>query len=179
MLVIYEVWIENLPLNIWRAAKSSYSESHLKALNLYFYYMYSRGLKSILYFGIFVCVSNAVHPVRLCVYDSYLSNSHVCVLLLLLQLLLKKLQVVLWCQRSNRRRARAAGSNALGCHSEEGPSIEVLTPDKQHGEKKNTLIDENRLAWDEGMRFEPSEPTELLAACPSCITWPIYRPWTD
>lgn len=60
--------------------------------------MYSRGLKSILYCGhngIFVYVSNAVHPVRLCVFDSYLSNSHVCVLLLLLQLLLKKLQVVL------------------------------------------------------------------------------------
>lgn len=62
---------------------------------------------------------------------SYLSDGHLRVLLLLLQLLLEKLQIMLRGQRREWLRARAAGSNALGCHREEGPSIEVLITDEQ------------------------------------------------
>lgn len=62
---------------------------------------------------------------------SYLSDGHLRVLLLLLQLLLEELQVMLRGQWRERLRARAAGSDALGCHSEEGASIEVLITDKQ------------------------------------------------
>lgn len=64
----------------------------------------------------------------------YLCDGHLRVLLLLLQLLLKELQVVLRRQGSERR--RAAGSDALGCHGEEGPSIKVLEPDKTQEDKK-------------------------------------------
>ena len=69
--------------------------------------------------------------VRLSVGVCYLCDGHLCVLLLLLQLLLKKLQVVLRCQRSERRRTRAARCDALRCHSENGLSIEVLFADKK------------------------------------------------
>lgn len=60
---------------------------------------------------------------------SHLSNGHLCVLLLLLQLLLKELQVVLRCQWGEGCSAWAAGNNALGGHSKKRPSVKVLGGD--------------------------------------------------
>lgn len=65
-----------------------------------------------------------------CVHLSYLCDGHLRVLLLLLELLLKELQVVLRRQRRERAGASAAGGNALGRHGEDGPPIEVLNTHK-------------------------------------------------
>lgn len=63
--------------------------------------------------------------------SAYLGDGHLCVLLLLLQLLLEELQVVLRRQRREGLRAGAAGSNALGRHGEEGASIKILSARKK------------------------------------------------
>lgn len=70
------------------------------------------------------CPDAFVSTVRVC--SAYLCDGHLCVLLLLLQLLLEELQVVLRRQRGEGLRAGAAGSNALGRHGEEGASIKIL-----------------------------------------------------
>lgn len=84
-----------------------------------------------LFFGCPAALFQQFSTSRVC--SAYLGDGHLCVLLLLLQLLLEELQVVLRRQRGEGLRAGAAGSNALGRHGEEGASIKILPA----GEKKN------------------------------------------
>lgn len=62
---------------------------------------------------------------------AYLSDGHLGVLLLLLQLLLQELQVVLRRQRGEGLGAGAAGDQTLGCHCEDRPSVKVLRDRKR------------------------------------------------
>lgn len=67
---------------------------------------------------------------------SHLSHCHLCVLLLLLQLLLEKLYVVLRGQWGQRWRA------ALGRRGEDRPLLQVLTADEQRKTKHNVWMSE-------------------------------------
>lgn len=81
--------------------------------------------------------------VRVC--SAYLGDGHLCVLLLLLQLLLEELQVVLRRQWREGLRAGAAGSNTLGRHGEEGASIKILPARKKNTDRE--VISQIKEKW--------------------------------
>lgn len=97
-------------------------------------------------------IDSSINQLSIYLSMSYLCDSHLCVLLLLLQLLLEKLQVVLRRQRGERSGARAAGSDALGCHSEEWPSIKVLSAEKTQKNKGKVIFNalKHALSWNVG-----------------------------